>query len=86
MTSFTALREAKDQEDYRSRPDGSYRPRHGEIEHAGRRGRTFALVMSAAAGRNSRDRAHPAPTRGRHQGARARRLRRWRRGSHGVSG
>jgi len=86
MNSYTALREAKEQEDYRSRADGSYLPRHGETEHAERPGKTFALPVSAAAGRRSRDRTQPAPTGGRHQGARARRLRRWRRGSHGVSG
>jgi len=86
MTSYTALREAKEQEDYRSRAGGSYRPRHRETEHAERPGQTFALPVSAAAGRRSRDRTQPAPARGRHQGARARRLRRRRRGSHGVSG
>jgi hypothetical protein len=48
MMSYTALREAKDQEDYRSRADGDYRPRHGEDQHAERRGQTFALLASAA--------------------------------------
>jgi len=44
----------------------------------------FASIVSASAGRSSRERAHPPPTRGRHEGPRARGPRLRRRGSHGV--
>jgi hypothetical protein len=44
MTSHTALREAKGQEDYRNRADGDYRPRHREIQRRERRGQAFALL------------------------------------------
>lgn len=50
--------DTKDQPDYRSRGHGYYRPRHGEIQRAGRRGLALASMLSAAVGR-SRERAHP---------------------------
>jgi len=84
MMSYPPLREAKDQPDYRSMADGDYRPRHREIQHAERRSRAFMMIASATAGRSSRDSAQDTPTRGRHEGAPARRPRLWRRGSHGA--
>jgi len=86
MMSYAPLGETKDQQDHRGRGEGDYRPRHGEIQRAERRGLALASIVSAAVGRSSRERAHPPSPRGRHEGARARRPRLRRRGSHGVAG
>jgi hypothetical protein len=86
MMSYPSLGEAEDQQDYRGFADDDYRPRHRGIEHAGKRSRAFALIASATAGRGTGDRAQATQTRGRHEGAPARRPRLWRRGTHGVGG
>lgn len=75
----------KNQQDYRSRGERDYRPRHGELQLAEKRGLVFASIASAAAGRSSRELAQPRPASGRHQGARARWPRLRRRGSHGLA-
>jgi hypothetical protein len=85
MTSYTPLGETKDQQDYRSRGEGDYRPRHRGAQRAERRGLVIASIAPAIVGRSSRDRAQSRSARGRHEGARARRPRLWRRGSHGVA-
>jgi hypothetical protein len=86
MMSYPSLREAKDQQDYRGFADDDYRPRHRGIEPAEKRSRAFALIAGATAGRSTRDRAAATPARGRHEGARTRRPRLWRRGIHGAGG
>jgi hypothetical protein len=84
MRSYSSLADAKDQQDYLDFTEGDYRPRHREIEHVERRSRAFAKIASATAGRGRRERAQDTPTRGRHEGAPARRPRLWRRGLHGA--
>ena len=68
----------------RSREEGDYRARHREMRRAGKRGLVLASIGSAA-GRSGREGAEPQSARGRHEGARVRRPRFRRRGSHGVT-
>jgi hypothetical protein len=73
--------DTKDQQDFRSRGKGDYRPRHRELELAEPPDLAAASIASAVA---DGELAPPQPAGGRHQGARARWPRLRRRGSHGL--